>query len=45
MVFLVSTAEEFGFRGSDMVFNIAENDIKLAYVRLYERHMYFSNDG
>jgi hypothetical protein len=31
MVVLVSTAE-FGFRGSDMVFNIVENDIKLAYV-------------
>lgn len=27
MVFLVSTDEELGFRWSDMVFNIVENDI------------------
>lgn len=32
MVFLVGTAESSGFTGSDMVFNIVENDIKLVYV-------------
>lgn len=32
MVFLVST-DELGFRWSDMVFNIVENDIKLLWMR------------